>query len=593
MVQIRRQHAAGAHPRRLGGGVRNNVCLPTVAVSALVPLLFWLRGAWFSYFSSSQHDHNDAATTTIRRKHNPDPAVQQPNQQHSTNPYVEYLQGLDFTSSKDLNLPGYLVELDYCDTSGINFTQFVARVEGSLLNATLMELQKQQQQRDSSLQDDDDNDDDETTAHEFLLQLLEQHLQREGRCDYSQYRPTVPASAVVVSTNTAGVLPPKSSSSSCPVVAVLSAFHDVAQLAALLQALVLDDTNKYNNNRLCVVVHLDALCGDEYRTAVLDAVDVLHDATITVLQFGSVVYRTDSLSLINMRILRWLTTGINAVDYQYVLLLDGSAFPLVSGRALVDALLLQQQQPSNNNNRRRRHVWLGALTHNGRDATGTAWDFRLERKQLVDTRRKRHKRLPKDAWGGDRDSDNNNDPRIPLHIREHLVHKTTSGNQAIYSRHVVQELLDADAVMELFALAKYGCCCCIEEHSWAAALSMIGLAPDDTFLQQPPMMFQAWGGETSECVGSMSNAVLSTNASLCFRSEDPIQNNISDNSNASAEQQQQQQQRPLYYRGDQMWEKLVDARRRGFFFARKFRSDRADSVQLRHDIQTELWGLPL
>ena len=32
--------------------------------------------------------------------------------------------------------------------------------------------------------------------------------------------------------------------------------------------------------------------------------------------------------------------------------------------------------------------------------------------------------------------------------------------------------------VELFALSKYACCCCLEEHNWIAALSMIGYAPE-------------------------------------------------------------------------------------------------------------------
>ena len=157
-----------------------------------------------------------------------------------------------------------------------------------------------------------------------------------------------------------------------------------------------------------------------------------------------------------------------------------------------------------------------------------------------------------------------------------MIYKSTSGNQAIYGREVVQALLNSDTVMELFALAKYGCCCCMEEHSWIAALSMTGYA--DEALQREPMMFQSWGGGT-ECQGSMQNAVLSRNASLCYRTEDPLV------------QTQAAMRLPhgWYYQGDTTWERLRDARERGVLFARKFRSDRLDSVQLRHDIRDHLW----
>jgi len=508
MVQIRRERGPWASNKLQRQRER---CLP-VALSALIPCLFLLRAFSGDFLRGTRHNINN---------------------NFPPNPYVAYLNRLDLNYAR--RLPGYVVEFQHCDTSGLDWTQFVERVETTLLNTTLAELTKQQQRHSDSevlLVDQD-------TAYEFLLQLLEQYLQIQGRCDYSKYKPTVPVSAAVNAR-----LP-----ATCPVVTVISAFRDVSQLASLLRAL--DDES------LCVVVHLESAAvaenNDDYRMAVQEALDSLAASSSAILQFGSVIYRTDSLSLINLRILRWLT---DTVDYQFVILLDGSAYPLMSGSELVNRLLSKQQQSD-------RAVWLGALTHKGKDVAATAWDFRLQRKRLMDSRHKIHKRLDKDAWGDDETTN------IPDHIRQHMIYKTTSGNQAIYRHDVVRSLLDSNSVMELFALSKYGCCCCLEEHNWIAALSMIGYAEDG--LRQPPMMYQSWGGESSECVGTMNNAVLSRNASLCFRTEVV---NATD----------------LYYMGDQTWNKLVDAKKRGYLFARKFDSDRKDSMELLHGIRSEIWG---
>jgi len=323
------------------------------------------------------------------------------------------------------------------------------------------------------------------------------------------------------------------------------------------------------------VIHLEESCPTDYRTAVQRIIDDLpppHNKAVTVLQFGTVVYRTDSLSLINLRILRWLTTELNDgdFDYQYAILLDGSAYPLYSGRALAEILRQQSGQ---------RAVWLGEITHKGQkikpDINTNCWDRLLRHKRLIDTSsifQKRHKRLPRDAWDQVfADSSSQGDDystTIPDRIRQHMIYKSTSGNQAIYRRDVVEQLLESDTVMELFALSKYACCCCLEEHNWIAALSMIGYAHEA--LEQP-MMFQSWGGESTECQGTMNNAVLSRNASLCFRTEDP---NTTE----------------LYYTGDQTWATLVEARRRrGYLLARKFQSDRVDSVELLDDIRSQLW----
>jgi hypothetical protein len=85
-------------------------------------------------------------------------------------------------------------------------------------------------------------------------------------------------------------------------------------------------------------------------------------------------------------------------------------------------------------------------------------------------------------------------------------------------------------------------------------------------------VFQLWGGN-EECGGSMSNAVLSLNGSLCFRTEDP-----------SAD--------TMYFRGNQTLEWLRQAKKKGVLFARKFRSFDKDSIRLMNAIRTELWVSP-
>ena len=124
--------------------------------------------------------------------------------------------------------------------------------------------------------------------------------------------------------------------------------------------------------------------------------------------------------------------------------------------------------------------------------------------------------------------------------------------------------------MEIFALSKYGCCCCLEERTWIAALSICGFAEEA--LQQTSM-FQLWGGTSEECKSSMNNAILDRNATLCFKSEDP--GRIDPTSS--------------YFRGDQLWDHIVDARQRGFLFARKFSSQLPESKSLADKIRKELW----
>jgi hypothetical protein len=292
--------------------------------------------------------------------------------------------------------------------------------------------------------------------------------------------------------------------------------------------------------------------------------------------------------------LRWITLELR-IQYDYVLLCDGLAFPLHAPTQLVHTIRHATTTTSTStnttqNDRQPREVWLGELTHAGRTVTGTLTDHLLRHKRLIyttwwtsnshtenstTTLLKLHKRLPKHGL------DQN---EVPLSIRNHMIYKSTSGNQGIYSRNVISKLLNNDSVMELFARSKYGCCCCIEERNWIAALSMIGYV--EQALEQTSM-FQVWGGTDSfQCQGSMSNAVLSRNASICFRSEDPQRTNTMFLTNATTTNNSN----PMYFLGTAMWDHIVTAQRRGVIMARKFRSQHSESQQLMKDIQQYLWN---
>lgn len=82
-------------------------------------------------------------------------------------------------------------------------------------------------------------------------------------------------------------------------------------------------------------------------------------------------------------------------------------------------------------------------------------------------------------------------------------------------------------------------------------------------------MFQLWGGEEDKCVGSMNNAVLDLNENRCFRIE------------ALGKDE-------MYFWGNQTWDNIVEAKKNGMMFARKFSSEQPDSIQLLEKIRKEL-----
>jgi Core-2/I-Branching enzyme len=467
--------------------------------------------------------------------------------------YIEFLETLDFSDRIESS---DIVELFHCNVVGaVNWTDFLTAVDPLLedavaaLRTPLLEAiasGKEENSEAAAVVKD--------MQEEFLLELLEQYVSVHGFCDYSKYRPTVTGHTSEGNQLLQLVQRPNNNNQKSHRLAiVISAFHDVEQLAALIEAI--------HQPQHSIVIHLERNCPAAYRTEVA-AIAALY-WNVVIVQFGTVVYRTDSLSMINLRILRWLTIDLK-IGYEHAVLLDGSAFPLVTAEQLVTTL--QEQH---------RAVWLGELTHKGQRVLDQPADHLLRQKRLIFTRTtnnnlKLHKRLPKQAWSSTIENEAAARPIVPKTIRDHMVYKSTSGNQGIYSKSVILQLLNSDTVMELFALSKYGCCCCLEERNWIAALSILGYREEA--LEQTSM-FQAWGGDTV-CEGTMNNAVLSKNASLCYRSEDPARNTSTTG---------------LYFQGDETWDYLVDAKRRGFLFARKFQTESEDSMELMRDIRGKLW----
>jgi hypothetical protein len=527
--QMRRESVHG----RSRGSLQSSLmsCLRVVCLSSAIPLLFVLRyilkGGHLLGFSSLEQQEQQEMTG----EHNKGGSSQLS--------CFDFLKDVDFTVEH--NLEGSdVVELHHCDLSGLLWSNFTAWAF-PLLDETVTVLQRSS----PFLEERSERQPEFLKAmqQEFILELLEQYATDQQLCDYSLYRPTVhdhdEEAAQLMH------MFPKEDDEVGRLAFIIIAFHDIDHLTSLIDAI--HEPHNY------ILIHLERRCPDSYKQQILQLAEVY--SNVVVVQFGTVTYRTDSVSMINLRITRWLTLDLQ-LEYDYLLLMDGSAFPLVSSHELAQIL----KPPPDSENKQ--HVWLGELMHNGQVVDSPA-DRLLRRKRLmltVSDYPKLHKRLPMDA---------SSTLEISEPIIASMTRKTTSGNQGIYSHHVVYQLLASDQVMELFALSKYGCCCCLEERNWIAALTLIGF--HDQALSETSM-FQVWGGETS-CKSSMNNAILDRDPSLCYRIEDPGR---ADKSTA-------------YIWGHDLWEQLADARRRGFLFARKFTSDSEESQRLLADIRGKLW----
>jgi len=169
---------------------------------------------------------------------------------------------------------------------------------------------------------------------------------------------------------------------------------------------------------------------------------------------------------------------------------------------------------------------------------------------------------------------------VPGYIKANMGWKSNSGNQAVFRYQVVKELTMSAQVKELFAIAKYGCCCCVEERSWITALGMLGYRQQG--LQLPVAMFQVWGGGRA-CKGSIRNAVLNTKDNVCFLLSDAT---IALWYNGTSILPPKAP-KDFCMHGENVWDALVQAKQKGgFLFARKFQSTNMDSMELLTRIQT-------
>lgn len=520
MVQIRRTSLAKRGRAVQRAAVR---FLQFVAVAGLVPLLFVVR------MLPSAAPPAPPASAMLRHS--------------STVSREEFIRQLSSTvllqATLDQNRPDSdVVELDHCRLdSGSNFTAWAS----PLVNATLNGL-VQQEASLRVLSDEDSRAVLTSMAKEFTWELLEMFIDQRGQCDYTKYRWQSPsmdeASLVARGAQLQSVAEIESNVARLAILIV--AFQDAAHLGRLVAAV--------HQPQHYIIIHIEQHAPADF----VEQVESLAEDydNVMVLQFGSILYRTDSVSMIHLRILAWLQDL--QVDYDYHIAVCGSVYPLQNPIELAHHLAASS-----------RDVYLGELTHAGQRVKGPQ-DAYLLHKRLLYTGGgwKLHKRLPRNLF-----------PEVPEWIQSAMQYKTVSGNQAIFSHRVVTKLLESRQVKELFAKSKYGCCCCLEERNWIAALDLIG---HGSARLDPPAVFQAWGG-VEECQSSMNNALLSQNASLCYRDED-------------ATDMEGQTKSNLYFSGNETWARLVEAKQRGVLFARKFRSDNPESSVLIAAIEEELWG---
>ncbi len=400
----------------------------------------------------------------------------------------------------------HFVELEHCSLDSIsvsNFTQWASSISRKF-NATIW--------RD-----------------EWTLQLLEMQAVHTGLCNFSRYHTRLPpdlASDQQLRRTAEIPAPP----GHARIAFTIIAYQDAIHLERLIDAIHMP--HHY------IIIHLEEATSLEFQEQVRQIARQYQNVIIR--QFGTILYKTDSISRVQLQMMNWLVQDLQ-LDYDYHISLGGAVYPLWSSSQLAQEL--------------HGNVYMGELTHKGMRVHHPQWSV-LWKKRVLSSGEKGSIRMGFLF-------DHNNSPEWMDQV---LQHKATSGNQAVYARHVVKALLQNEQALHLLALAKYGCCCCVEERSWIAAMHILGFGDE---AKKRRSMLQLWGGEVNRCSGSMSNAVLDLNADRCYRHEDPLYPSI-------------------YVWGNETWSQLLQAKENGILFARKFHSSQRGSVQLIERIRQEL-----
>jgi hypothetical protein len=218
---------------------------------------------------------------------------------------------------------------------------------------------------------------------------------------------------------------------------VIVAFQDADHLEVLIEACSMPHH--------FIIVHLERRSPQSFTHRVHRIANKY--SNVVVVQFGSIIYPTDSVSTVNYQIMNWLTEELK-LPYDYLLTLGNAAYPLHGAEEMTRYF-----------QRTKRNIWLGEL-RNSKNGGGWyfSWEY-LERKRLISTSGERKYTQRTKKW-----RQNDFVSSIPDYIKTNMTSnktKTNSGNQAVFSYKVVKRLVNSPQVKELFAIAKYGCCCCL------------------------------------------------------------------------------------------------------------------------------------
>lgn len=317
------------------------------------------------------------------------------------------------------------VELDHCDVTSLNWTAFQSFAEPVIQS----NLPRRTIANDTvGLQ--------AKLIHEWTLELLELYLTHNAKCHFDQYRPRIIRKSTSIKVaeeklqELVKVVPVPSQQAR--IVFSIVAYKDAKHLRRLIEAIHLPHH--------LIIIHLEQTQAKDSELFYQQQVEAIANdyQNVFVVQFGTIVYKTDSISRVTLQLMYWITEELN-VKFDYFASLGGAVYPLFG------ALELSKHLHGSGGN-----VWLGEATMKGRRVeepqTHLLWKHRL-----LATSTKLAIRTGTIF-----------DDKVPDWMTEKMQHKSNSGNQAIFGYSAIQRMLRSEKVLHIFAMAKYSCCCCVE-----------------------------------------------------------------------------------------------------------------------------------
>jgi hypothetical protein len=268
-----------------------------------------------------------------------------------------------------------------------------------------------------------DNSTWDDVVDDITMQSLEMYARKQGVCDYQRYQPRVPNLDTTELADVMRQLPPPTppaAKDQVRLVYLISAYKDFDQLQELVRAIHLPQH--------LIVIHLERDTDPVFVVRIQQELEVQEG--LVVLQYGAIIYTTDSLSHVFLQMMGTIEEAAKEADwdYDYIVNLGSNAYPLLDATTMAQKLYREQ-----------RRLRLGFLHHGG----GQRYCRNHLRSNLVMVQKARIE-IPQI-----------DDPDMTQPPWNECNKKSASGLTSAYTRSSVRDLFSSAPALDVLQRLKY------------------------------------------------------------------------------------------------------------------------------------------